>query len=96
MADEAAAVAAAVVVAPHIEKIRYGLHELTSEEVIQRINECVSCNKQIELTMYFLGRFDATVNMQDAIIRNSSHIKEIYFMNNCRGKEEHDSNRLVC
>ena len=107
MADEAVAASAAAAAAPPIVIINYGIHELTSVEVIREINECVSHNQHIELlTLEFPARnhlihegavdenyerfrFDATVDMQDTIVRNSRPIKEIVVWNDCSEKEEH-------
>jgi len=80
--DETAAAATAATgttatLTPLVE-IRYnGIHELTSAEVIQKINECVSHNKQTWLDLYFCTRFDATGAMQNTIVENSRHIKKI-------------------
>ena len=104
MADEAATAAAVVAtgLTPLIE-ISYGLGKLTSLEVIRKINECVSYNKQIELIMDFPARddfdvdddenyerlrFNATADMQNAALENSMPIKRVLFFNNCSEKEE--------
>ena len=92
MADKAAAAAVPSVVAPLIE-ISFTVDELTSVEVIHKINECVSHNQQIDLVMHFRDRFDATVAMENTIVRNSRHIKSLKFFDDCREKDE--KNRCV-
>ena len=90
--------AALAVVVPLL-KISYGMDELTSVEVIHKIIKFVSLNQQIHLILIFPAcndlhvdnnesyehfRFDATLDMQNVLVKNSMCInkKEIIVLKN--------------
>eukprot|EP00751_Fragilariopsis_kerguelensis_P040605 CAMPEP_0171014260 /NCGR_PEP_ID=MMETSP0736-20130129/24997_1 /TAXON_ID=186038 /ORGANISM="Fragilariopsis kerguelensis, Strain L26-C5" /LENGTH=150 /DNA_ID=CAMNT_0011448403 /DNA_START=149 /DNA_END=598 /DNA_ORIENTATION=+ len=100
MADEAAAVAATaigttVTLTPLVEITYDADHaESTSVEVIDKMNECVSLDQQIDLNLYFYDYDENYENYEmlyNAIVETetSRHIKDISMINDCHDKEEH-------